>query len=74
MAIVDITAELAARNPSKRSDQIAKTLESLDEGITMLGMVKDSVTLHDEGSATDEALEIVYLRLKRECGALMDLL
>jgi fatty acid-binding protein DegV len=74
MAIVDIQSHLAARNPGHRGEQIAKALESLDESITMLSMVKDSVTLHDEGSTTHEAFQIVYNRLKREAGALMELL
>ncbi len=74
MAVVDIQSHLAARNPGHRSDQIAKTLESLDEGITMLSMVKDSVTLHNEGSATLEAFHLVYTNLKRDAHALMELL
>lgn len=74
MAIVDIQSHLAARNPGHRDDQIAKTLEALDEGIIMLSMIRDSLALHDEGSTTYEAFHIVHMQLKRACGTLQELL
>jgi hypothetical protein len=72
MAVVDINAELAARNPGKRGEQIARVLEELDESIMMLSMIRDSAALHDDG--TVGPLQLVYRRLKRECGVLMELL
>ena len=74
MAVVDIQSEFAARNPGQRSDQIARTLEALDENITMLSIVRDSMMLHDERMTTIEAFHIVHKRLKRECARLMELL
>jgi hypothetical protein len=74
MAVVDIQSELAARNPGQRSDQIARALEALDESVIMLSMVRDSMTLHDEGSTTVEAFHIVHKRLRRECDRLMEIL
>ena len=74
MAVVDIQSELAARNPSRAKDQIARRLQVIDEQITMLAMAKDSAAISEADDTLIPGLEMIHGRLRRECDRLFMLL
>jgi len=75
MAVVDIQSELAARNPSRTRDQIARSLSKIDENISLLALAKNSAGMAEV--VDDElvlGLELIHRRLRRECDRLFQLL
>jgi len=75
MAVVDIQSELAARNPSRAKDQIAKSLSAIDENISLLALARNSAGMAEE--VDDElvrGLDLIHRRLRRECDRLFQLL
>ena len=74
MAVVDIQSELAARNPGRANDQIARRLQAIDEQITMLSMAKDSAAISEADDNLVRGLEMIHGRLRRECDRLFTLL
>jgi len=75
MAVVDIQSELAARNPSRTRDQIARSLSKIDENISLLALAKNAAGMAEV--VDDElvlGLELIHRRLRRECDRLFQLL
>lgn len=74
MAVVDITAELAARNPEALKVTIMKGLIRLSEDTLMLAMIRDSAALRANPSEDAiDALGIVQQRMSDKCDELMGL-
>lgn len=74
MAVIDITAELAARNPETLKTAIMKGLLRLAEDTLMLAMIRDSAARRANPSEDAvEALSIVQQRMSDKCDELMEL-
>ena len=74
MAVVDIQSELAARNPGRAKDEIAKSLQVIDQQITMLSLAKDSAALSEADDTLIRGLQMIHGRLRRECDRLFQIL
>ena len=74
MAVVDIQSELAARNPGRTKEEIAKSLQVMDQQITMLSLAKDSAALSEADDTLIRGLEMIHGRLRRECDRLFQIL
>lgn len=74
MGVINIEAELAARNPKTAKEQIAQRMQRMDQQITMLSLAKDAAVVSEADDELIRGLEMIHGELRRECDQLFMLL
>ncbi len=74
MAVVDIQAELAARNPRGAKTEVEKALRSLDKHTRYLRLAADSASLVGVEEPLVMALYEIHSVIRTDCERLMQLL